>query len=831
MRGRLQAETSKHLQYLQTIARRNQHQADYEYPGANKDRLYAPDHTHKHRTSCDLCANNPDIFCDVASKTSCIETECGSTNLIARERPVHLIQGADFSPQIFIGRIGSGNTVMKNGRDRDRIATRHGLIAFEMEGAGVWDEVPCIIVKGICDYADSHKNKAWQDFAAATAAAVAKAILGRYTIHDGDRGFTQTNDQRRSNAYSIRDKVYEPCYYIPLTRNIRFTGRASILNALEEKFFGQDQTQKVALVGLGGVGKSQIALRFAHQIKEKRPGYSIFWVPVVSDESAERAYAEIAKTLGLQKSSEDDDVKDLVCQHLSSDKAGRWLFVVDNADEHELILGSAEKPGLEEYLPQSENGIILLTTRSRQVAAEFAQWDVIDIEQMDMEEATDLLRSSLVQKRLLQDKVSTVELLTRLTFLPLAITQAAAYLNQTKAPMRTYLDLLRGAEDNVARVLGREFRDNTRYRGSRNAVGTTWMVSFDQIQKSDQIAVDLLSFMSFIEPKAIPQSILPDAASDDELEWAIGTLCSYSFLVRRGETNIFDMHSLVHTAMRGWLKKQDRERQVSNDVICHLAARFPARNDAHYDLRREYLPHAIRLLNRNHENKTVEIYHLFEKVGNSFKADRRFKEAIRCLEEVCWWRQGLHSEADHIRLTSEHELASTYLNNRQIKDAIKIFEHVVAIRKETLDEKDHSRLTSEHELASAYLNNRQIKDAIKIFEYVVAIRKETLDEKDHSRLALEHALASAYLDSQQIMDAIKIFEHVVAVRKETLDKKDHSRLISEHELGRAYLDNLQIKDAINILEHVVSVKADILADDDPSGQRSNDLLQLCYRSL
>ncbi|KAH7462908.1 hypothetical protein FOMA001_g18466 [Fusarium oxysporum f. sp. matthiolae] len=463
--------------------------------------------------------------------------------------------------------------------------------------------------------------------------------------------------------------------------------------------------------------------------------FRIFWVPVLSDESAEHAYVDIAKKLGLQKGSEDDNVKDLVCQHLSSDKAGNWLFIVDNADDQELILGSADAPGLEEYLPQSENGIILLTTRSGQVAGEFTQSDVIFIDQMDQEEATILLEKSLIQKQLLQDKVAVVQLLTYLTFLPLAITQAAAYLNQTRAPMQTYLGLLRNVENNDTRVLDREFRDNTRYRGSRNAVGTTWIVSFRQIQKSGQLAVDLLSFISCVEPKAIPQSMLP-GTEPNELEWAIGTLCSYSFLIRREESNVFDMHSLVHTAAQAWLVKQDRERQVSNAAICHLAARFPAEDDAHYDLRREYLPHAMRLLSRNHENKTAEIYQLFAKVGYSFNTDRRYKEVIKCYEEVCRWRQSLHPETNHIRLAWEHSLAKAYLNDGRIQDAIEMLEHVVAVRKKTLDKKDHNRLTSEHELARAYLNDGRIQDAIEMLEHVVAIEIGTLEEDNSGRQLL-----------------------------------------------------------------------------------------------
>jgi hypothetical protein len=86
-----------------------------------------------------------------------------------------------------VGRIASGDAVMKSSEHRDQIAREHNVIAFDMEGAGVWDELPCIVVKGICDYADSYKNKVWQPFAAAIAAAVAKAMLERYTPTDKRR--------------------------------------------------------------------------------------------------------------------------------------------------------------------------------------------------------------------------------------------------------------------------------------------------------------------------------------------------------------------------------------------------------------------------------------------------------------------------------------------------------------------------------------------------------------------------------------------------------------------------------------------------------------------
>ncbi|KAL3595996.1 hypothetical protein FPOAC2_10366 [Fusarium poae] len=203
MRERLQVEATTHLKHLQEGAKKKRRRANYQFPGTAKDALYDPNYAHRHREGCVVCANDPSVFCESASKASCVEVGCDLKAVITRERSMDRVNSGDFSPEIFIGRIGSGNTVMKSGEDRDCIADEHDLIAFEMEGAGSWDEVPCIVVKGICNYADSHKNKGWQDFAAATAASVAKAILGRYAIHDGDRDTPSRNYHVPSIARTV----------------------------------------------------------------------------------------------------------------------------------------------------------------------------------------------------------------------------------------------------------------------------------------------------------------------------------------------------------------------------------------------------------------------------------------------------------------------------------------------------------------------------------------------------------------------------------------------------------------------------------------------------
>jgi nucleoside phosphorylase len=83
-------------------------------------------------------------------------------------------------PCIHYGLIASGDRVVKSGEHRDEIFARTKAIAFEMEGAGVWETIPSFIIKGVCDYADSHKNSDWQPYAAATAAACIKAFLARW---------------------------------------------------------------------------------------------------------------------------------------------------------------------------------------------------------------------------------------------------------------------------------------------------------------------------------------------------------------------------------------------------------------------------------------------------------------------------------------------------------------------------------------------------------------------------------------------------------------------------------------------------------------------------
>ncbi|KZM25138.1 ADP binding [Ascochyta rabiei] len=429
---------------------------------------------------------------------------------------------------VHYGTIASGNQVIKDAALREQLSEGlGGVLCFEMEAAGLMNSFPCLVVRGVCDYADSHKNKRWQPYAAATAAAYAKEILSVIPAADVTKA--------RTAEEMMRDASATPTYYIPFQENKKFIGRRDELAMLQQRLLVDLDCQEMSIEGLGGTGKTQVALQFAYAVKKAQPEWSIFWAPAVSIESFEQACAEIARVLHIPQAQDGkDDVKELVRTWLSSSRVSRWLMVVDNADDPDIFFGTEQSKGIVDYLPKSERSVIVYTTRTPGVA-EKTRGDVIRLEAMGLQDARELLTKSLAMRNLLGENPASTklvdELLDELMCLPLAIAQAAAYLNRNRMPITKYLQLLRSTEQDLVSVMSREFHDDTRYRNSANAVATTWVVSFNLIRKQNTLAASLLQFMACVEWKAIPPSLLPRVQSEAQMEEAIGTLCGYSFLI------------------------------------------------------------------------------------------------------------------------------------------------------------------------------------------------------------------------------------------------------------------------------------------------------------
>ncbi|KAJ5675273.1 Acyl transferase/acyl hydrolase/lysophospholipase [Penicillium maclennaniae] len=210
-----------------------------------------------------------------------------------------------------------------------------------------------------------------------------------------------------SETPSVPGRV--PCWIVPFERNHRFVDR-ELLGGIKRKLFLGRQMQRIAIVGLGGVGKTQISLELAFQVRATYPDCSIFWIPVVDMESVQQAYQSIASQLGIEPSNADGtDVKKAVQQHLSRPQSGRWLLVYDNADDLSMwthLSSETGGEGLREYLPKATDGqgAIVFTTRSNRVAQYLASTEVVEIAEMDERKATKVLKNLLVNKSLVMTK-------------------------------------------------------------------------------------------------------------------------------------------------------------------------------------------------------------------------------------------------------------------------------------------------------------------------------------------------------------------------------------------------------------------------------------------
>ncbi|KAL4769413.1 nucleoside phosphorylase domain-containing protein [Aspergillus nidulans var. acristatus] len=419
------------------------------------------------------------------------------------------------APYIHYGLIASGNQVMKDSKTRDRLAQQYGILCFEMEAAGLANELPTIVIRGICDYCDSHKHKKWQGYAALTAAAYAKSILSTMPACLADTSVLKTKEVRH--------------WVVSLPRNPRFVGRQDEIMKLEALLAVQDGPRRVAITGLGGVGKTQVALEVAYRIRFQDTECSVFWIPCTSHAMVEQAFLNIAQKLGLLD-VEPADVKEQVKIYLSSERAERWLLVFDNADDTEMWLEANDTtPALEDFLPQSEQGLILFTTRNQKLAMKLAPFNIVQIPDLDQETAFQILRKTLANENLLRDNITAATLLEHLAFLPLAITQASAYIIENNINLSDYLALLQEQEQDAVELLSEDFRDPGRYKDIQNPVITTWLISFKQIQHQNQSAADLLSFMACINPRNIPQSLLPLQTTKKQRLDALGILNAYSF--------------------------------------------------------------------------------------------------------------------------------------------------------------------------------------------------------------------------------------------------------------------------------------------------------------
>ncbi|CAH0019563.1 unnamed protein product, partial [Clonostachys rhizophaga] len=571
----------------------------------------------------------------------------------------------DQRTRIWYGLIGSGEKLLKNAKKRDELRDRYNLIGIEMEAAGATVSIPVGVIRGVCDYGDERKNEEWQTYAAAMAAAYAKAVLAQ-----------------------IGPRSPAIVYHIPYRRNRNFSGREVQINDLKRMIFIEGR-ERVAIVGLGGMGKTQIALELAYRVQEVavdsvEEQHSVFWMPAQSLAAFQQAAIEVMQKLNLGV-SDSDNTKEAFRLYLSS----------KTADGE-----SDQSDSLRDFLPRSRTGRTLITTRSAQIGEDMAGSDVIELEAMSPGEARALLEKSLERKLGAEDGQMTADLLERLTYLPLTIGQAAAYMNRRRLALAAYLRLWTSADEGIITLLRKPLPDETHHSRTQGAVATTWKVSFEAIRKENAGAAHLLSFIQWMNFKAIPRRMLPASGSEMDMVESIGTICQYGFMSWREDGETLDMHQLVHLVLRQWFKQGNEGFMAEEDAGGHLSAIFPPSDWENRLVWRQYLPHVLVLVKEEMLTKDERIVTLWHRAGLCLEVDGRTKERLKVLEQVVAIREKALAEDHPNRLSSQHALALAYRANGQVKEAVQMLEQVVAIEEKTLAEDHPDRLVSQRALAS-----------------------------------------------------------------------------------------------------------------------------------
>ena len=364
-------------------------------------------------------------------------------------------------------------------------------------------------------------------------------------------------------------------------------------------------------------------------MRESTPDTWVFWIHASSAARLEQSYQQIAAVAEI--SGRDDpkmNILQLVYQWLCDAQNGRWLMVLDNADDDGIFFSgnkSKERGPLERFLPQAAHGSILITSRNSLAARNLVASDghVVDVQPMSEEDSLALLRVRVPDPHSGESEEMEKALVQALEFIPLAITQAGSYIanRSPRVTVSRYLQLFCESESNQTHLLQHEdAKDLRRDPGIRHAVITTWQLSFEQIRHDRPAATDLLALMSMFDRQGIPEGMVRAYGDDDGLyfEDSLAPLISYSLVRVEIETLSFDIHRLVQLSVRRWLEIhlelawwQEKSRAI-------MAQMFP---DGEYESWTEcqrLLPHAkevVKSISDEHEDDRLHAATISFKCG------------------------------------------------------------------------------------------------------------------------------------------------------------------------------------------------------------------------
>ncbi|KAK2589758.1 hypothetical protein QQS21_012564 [Conoideocrella luteorostrata] len=552
-------------------------------------------------------------------------------------------------------------------------------------------------------------------------------------------------------------------FTVPFGRNKDFTGREHVLTQILERIHPSGEAnncQRTAIEGLGGVGKTQVALEAAFRVYNGYSKCSVFWVPAVDAASFENAYRDIGRRLKIDRIDEDDeDIKSLVKSALSRDSASNWLLVVDNADDTELLYGSKtadgsiKAPPLAQFLPTGRNGSILFTTRNRKLG------------------------------------------------------QAAAYMNENQISTAKYCEIYESSDVNTISLLSKDFDDEGRYEQMKNPVTTTWLISFHHILRHDPLAADYLRFMSFLAPEGIPKCVLPPNEEMNTTE-AIGTLKAYAFVSERMEPDVYDIHRLVGLSTLNWLTQNRERKPWATKVLSRLESIFPFPELENSNVWMKYLPHSQRAL-RFLSDADVEYstrLNILSCTAGSLQILGKYEMAEHIYRQILELNEMVLGKEGSDTLSTQNNLAIILDNQGKHAEAELQHRQTLNLREKTLGQAHQDTLSSMNNLASSIDNQGKHAEAEQIHRHTLEKREETLGKEHPDTLSSMNNLATTLDHQGKYLEAEQMHRQTLKSMEKALGKEHPSTLASMNNLAASLSNRGKYQEAEQIYRHTLDFR-------------------------
>ena len=606
----------------------------------------------------------------------------------------------------------------------------------------------------------------------------------------------------------------EHVWMVPYRRNGFFTGRETLLSALHDSFT-KDRTavltQGQAINGLGGIGKTQVAVEYAYRHRDKYR--FVLWARAATPETLVSAFVSIADELQLPERTlqEQDKIVAAVQRWLSTHE--EWLLIVDNADELAMVWP---------LLPTGNKGHVLVTTRDQATG----DLESFLVEKMDHVEGTLLLlrRAHILkpgmelEQVLLADRQIAEQIVAAMDGLPLALDQAGAYIEETKSDLSTYLECYRARR---AVLLGRRGR---RDHDHPDSVATTWSLSFERVEQQSAAAADLLRLCAFLAPDAIPEEIITvfmsaitqatkptllkrallwlrqqtgkTASSSSSqrgakdtfvLDEAISVLRAYSLIRRDPAEQTLSVHRLVQAVLKDAMPDEEQKLWATLAVLA-VNAVFPDVEFEIWPQCERCLPHALVCADLVAQGDLMLLeaarlhnkagYYLYER-GRYAEAEPLYMRALRIREEQLG---ASHPDT----ATSLNNLASLYRSQGKYSEAEPLYVRALRIREEQLGASHPSTATSLNNLAGLYRSQGKYSLAEPLYVRALSIKEQQLGS-DHPDTAQSlNNLAGLYNNQGEYEQAKPLVVRALAITKQQLGPEHPSTAQSLNNLAEIY---------------------------------------------